>query len=269
MPELPEVETVRRELSKDILGKKITDIDIRSSVIVKNNASEFKKLLVGHSIYKINRIGKLLKLYINDNKHLILVHLRMTGQLLFDHPIDKHCHVIIKFDDKSKLIYRDVRKFGYLKLIKISELDLVRSRYGIEPLQENFKEEDFKNIFKKRKKSLKAILLDQNLIAGLGNIYVDEICFRAGVRPNRKADKLRNKEITKLHQACDEIIAKAIKYNGTTFRDYSRPGGNMGNYREHLQVYGRDGQKCFNCSHDILKTKLAGRGTHYCRFCQK
>jgi len=302
MPELPEVETVRRELSDHIIDKKIVTVEIISPVIIKSSKAQFVKYLRGNCFEKIDRIGKLLKFHFKSGDLIMLTHLKMTGQLLVIEngqvtagkmnlistknmkgetlignfrdnqakQADKHLHVVINFEDGTQLQYRDVRKFGYMKLIPAIELESVHKRFGIEPLQENFSIEAFKDIFKGRKKSLKAILLDQQLIAGLGNIYVDEVCFQAGVRPMKLAHKLKVAELEKLHLACEEIITQAIEHKGTTFRDYSRPDGSKGSFINLLKVYARTGTDCTRCkTSTISKVKLGGRSTHYCKKCQK
>lgn len=279
MPELPEVETIRRELSRRVINKTIQSVKIIHQKIIHTPIVDFVYALKGNKFHSIQRTGKLLQFFLEGGEQVMLVHLKMTGQLLInakprnyandanENP-DKHTHVIIKFEDGSELTYRDVRKFGYMKLVSLDELEQIKRNYGIEPLQENFTLSSFQDIFKKRKKSLKSILLDQQLIAGLGNIYVDEVCFRAGIRPSRAANKIKKSEFVKLYEACEEIIARAIEFNGTTFSDYMRTGGDQGEFAQFLQVYGKAGEECTKCSSPITKIKLAGRGTHYCENCQ-
>ncbi len=287
MPELPEVETIRKDLEKVILNKKITKIDIKKPKLIKNdNIEDFVSDITNNKLKSINRIGKLIYIDISDNKNL-LIHLKMTGQLIYQSknntvagghnwpPIDtglpnKYSHVIFHFDDDSTLFFNDQRQFGYLKTINNSDLKIIIEDYGIEPLQKNFTLENFKNIFKNRKSNIKSILLNQKIISGLGNIYVDEICFDSGIKPHTLANKLTSEKIKKLHFSTEKIISNAIKYRGTTFSDYVDSKGSKGNFSHQLKVYGRKDQNCLKCKKNIIqKTKLASRGTYFCTNCQK
>ncbi|MDD5749313.1 MAG: bifunctional DNA-formamidopyrimidine glycosylase/DNA-(apurinic or apyrimidinic site) lyase [Patescibacteria group bacterium] len=286
MPELPEVETIRRGLSANILGKKINRVQIKKSNLVRNTDRLFTTVLQNNSFSKIDRIGKLLIFELKKGDKLLLVHLKMTGQLIYSSTDDllagghnwppvsenlpnKFSHVIFSFSDDSRLFYNDLRQFGYLQLIKKKDRRLIEAKFGIEPGQKNFTWNNFRKIFIDRKTPLKALLLNQKLIAGLGNIYVDEICFRAGLRPDRNADKLKEKELKKIFKATDYIIKKAIAKKGTTFSDYRDVENKKGNFSFYLKVYGRKGEQCFSCQGKIEKIKLAGRGTHFCLNCQK
>lgn len=285
MPELPEVETIRRGLMSNIVNKTISGLDIRKSKLIKNEDRTFKNSLKNQSILNIDRIGKLLIFEISGDKFLLLIHLKMTGQLIytdkslvlagghsFKQPEflpNKFSHVIFDFSDGSKLFFNDLRQFGYLRLIKKSELEAVSNNFGIEPGKSDFTLENFSTIFKNRKINLKALLLNQKLIAGLGNIYVDEICFRAGIRPSRLVSSLTRGDIKKLYLATNYIIKKAIEKRGTTFSDYRDVENKKGNFLKYLKVYGRKAEKCKHCQETIKKIKLAGRGTHFCPNCQK
>lgn len=304
MPELPEVETVRQELSVHILGKIIAKVTIHEKRIIKNSAPLFRTSLEGRSFTKIGRIGKLLQFIIDDEEHVLLAHLKMTGQFLYQKsgkieagifPLlyasqaggekaagqfreDQskkglevaHTHVIIQFQDGSRLAFRDVRKFGYLQLVRLSELDKVEKRFGIDPLRDDYTLESFMKAFQRRQKSIKAILMDQQLIAGIGNIYADEICHQTGLKPKRSASKLSKKQIEELYFASSDVIHNALRNKGTTLRDFTRPDGSNGENVFHLQVYGRTGEKCHRCSvGSIKKVVHLGRGTHYCPHCQK
>lgn len=287
MPELPEVETIRRDLAKVIVGKKITGIEVISKSPIKGNASDFLKAQKNKTIKNIGRIGKLMMWELTDGNFL-LVHLKMTGQLIyrFDHKIiegghnlpiftekdlpTKYTRVIWRFNDGSKLYFNDLRKFGYLKIVGRTEKEKIESGYGIEPLAKNFTLAGFAKIFSGRKTSVKAVLLNQQLVAGIGNIYADEICFEAGLLPHAPAGKLGAKEIKKLFVAAEVILQKAIKHKGTTFKDYINPHGRKGNFSDFLRVYQRDGEKCLRCHQGIItKSKIGGRGSHYCPVCQK
>lgn len=269
MPELPEVETIRRDLTKKILHKKISHLEIRKRKIIKSNFLNFKKILLKNSFTKINRIGKLLIFHLADNKNYLLAHLRMTGQLIYQQT-GKYTRVIFIFSDQSKLYFNDLRQFGYLKIVQKPELDKIISKYGIEPLTKNFTKEKFTQIIKNKKISIKSVLLDQALISGIGNIYADESCFAAKINPKKISNKLSAKEANNLFLAIKKIIKKAISNRGTSFRNYVDATGQKGNFTQKLMVYGRAGEKCLLCKKGmIIKIKINGRGTSYCSFCQK
>ena len=296
MPELPEVETIRRDLCQKILNKKIVKVNIVNPKSVRNSRRDFLSGLRGNKIKSIDRVGKLM-VFCLPEKEFLLVHLKMTGQLIykqgkkiiagghgepesaFGRPGDKvmanlavpnkHTRVIITFADKSKLFFNDLRLFGYMKKVGRAEKDKIAAAFGIEPLTRGFSLAKFAAIFKNRKTSLKAILLNQNLIAGLGNIYVDEVCFRAGLKPNRSAGNLAKTEIAKLYQAIQFILKKAIAKRGTTFNNYIDADGNKGNFIKYLQVYGQGGAPCKKCKNLLKKIRLSGRGTVFCEKCQK
>lgn len=176
----------------------------------------------------------------------------------------KHTHVIFNFTNNTHLFFNDMRQFGYLDLVTPKQLETIIERsYGIEPLTDEFTLENFKKIFIGRKTNLKALLLNQKLIAGLGNIYVDEICYACQIRPDRLASKITTKEQEKLFQATQDIIKKAIDCGGTTFQYYTDARGVHGNFKDHLQVFGKKGEPCPNTGYLIEKTRVAGRGTHF------
>ncbi|PLX25787.1 DNA-formamidopyrimidine glycosylase [Candidatus Parcubacteria bacterium] len=284
MPELPEVETIRRGLQTAILNKKITDLQVKKHKLVKNKSSYFVDILKNSSIVDIDRVGKLLIFSLADKEHFLLVHLKMTGQLIYQSGGDivagghnlgfeeglpnKYSHIIFYFQDGSNLFFNDMRQFGYMELVK--DKDKVIKRFGIEPGKNDFTLAAFKKIFKNRKITLKQILLNQQLVSGIGNIYADEICFRAQVLPSRPADKLNDDDIKRLFTATKYIIKKAVEKRGTTFSDYRDTSGKEGNFVKYLKVYGRAGKKCLRCGlENIKKVKLGGRGTHFCPHCQK
>ncbi len=286
MPELPEVETIRRGLLAKILHKNIASVEVRKKSLVKSQLNFFKKNLQHNKFIDIKRIGKLLIWQLSKGEHYLLVHLKMTGQLIYvvgdkiiagGHNLpnlgklpNKYSHIIIHFTDGSRLFFNDLRQFGYFKLHPKKHHQQIADQFGIEPLTPDFTLANFSKALGKRKTSIKAVLLNQKLIAGLGNIYVDEICFRSQVRPTRSVSSLSKIEIKKLYSACLYIIKQAIAHRGTTFSDYLDTDGKVGNYEKYLKVYGRAGEKCLRCHKGIIKkVKLAGRGTHYCQNCQK
>lgn len=228
----------------------------------------------------------------NTDKHL-LFHLKMTGQLIFIHGDqalagghslagasfqdavggklpNKFTRAIFSFADGSQLFFNDLRKFGYIKLVNGAELTrILKDNYGPEPLDKEFNSNWLKEIFAKRTAPIKAVILDQKLIAGLGNIYADESLFLAGINPNRSANSLKPAEIKALNLAIVSIIKQAIKARGTTFRNFVDGQGRKGNFVNYLRVYQRQGQPCPRCGRPLQKMKVRGRGTHYCQYCQK
>ncbi len=286
MPELPEVETIRRGLQASIVNKKIIKIDIHKPKQVHGDALVFRKKLVGNKIVRVDRIGKLLIFKLEKGEDYLLVHLKMTGQLIYKNknnivagghnlPIgeelpNKYSHIIIYFADGSILFYNDLRQFGYLKIVHHLVKEEIKSKYGLEPLSKEFTWLNFLAVLAKKKGILKSILLNQQIFSGIGNIYADEICFRAGIRPDRRVESLGVKDKKKIFQACQYIMAKAVASGGTTFSDYRTTDGAHGAYVKYLKVYGRAKQKCLKCKNNLItKHKLAGRGTHFCGNCQK
>ena len=293
MPELPEVETIRQDLRRKILDKQIIDVQILNKKTVQNEEGKFLRILTNNRIKEIDRVGKLLIFELN-RKNFLLAHLKMTGQLIYvkDKPFGlaqgreitagghserntdlnlphKHTRVIITFEDNAKLYFNDLRLFGYMKIVGEKDKEKIKLAFGIEPLTKNFTLSNFENIFKNRKTSLKAILLNQQLIAGLGNIYADEVCFAAGVNPFKPANELKKPEIKKLFLEIQKVLKQAILSRGTTFNNYVDSDGNKGNYLEHLKVYGRADEPCAKCKVGLKRRKLGGRSTVFCSICQK
>lgn len=285
MPELPEVETIRRGLQASIVNKKIVKIDIHKPKQVHGDAFIFRKKILGNKIVKVERIGKLLIFKLQKGEDYLLVHLKMTGQLIYKNknsivagghnlPIgeglpNKYSHIIIYFADGSVLFYNDLRQFGYLKIVHHLAKEEIKSKYGLEPLTKEFIWSNFLAVIGKKKGILKSILLNQQIFSGIGNIYADEICFRSAIRPDRRVESLGAKDKKKIFQACQYIMAKAVASGGTTFSDYRTTDGAHGAYVKYLKVYGRAKQKCLKCKKNLItKHKVAGRGTHFCSYCQ-
>ena len=286
MPELPEVETICKDLNKKIVNKKIISVSVKKIRLIRSSVAKFKKEILGNKIIKIDRRGKLIIIFLSNSKYL-LIHLKMTGQLIYQqgdkiiaggHSLprlgqglpSKFSYIIFIFSDKSKLFFNDMRQFGYMQTVTRAELDDILDNYGIEPLLDNFSWENFKKALQKRKTSIKALVLNQKIIAGIGNIYADEICHASRIRPMRKIDKLTESEKKRLWQNTTKIIKRAIDKRGTTFSDYVDADGQSGSYVKYLKVFGRQGQECLTCHRGFIKKiKHAGRGTHYCPNCQK
>lgn len=286
MPELPEVETVRRDLERVLLNLLITKVDVlHTKTIQPLTAAELTKKLHNQSITKITRIGKLLIFSLHKGESVLLVHLKMTGQMIwqdketsfagghsFKTPTtalpNKHTRLVIAFKGGAQLFFNDLRLFGYWKFAEPVELEKIKSAYGIEPLTENFTWPNFKKALSGRKTNIKALLLNQTIISGLGNIYVDEALWRAKILPSRRVNTLSEVELKKLWQACHEVIKLGVKHRGTTFNHFVDGHGKKGGFLKFLEVYGKKGQPCSRCGTPIKKVSLAGRGTHFCSKCQ-
>ncbi|PIX62447.1 DNA-formamidopyrimidine glycosylase [Candidatus Uhrbacteria bacterium CG_4_9_14_0_2_um_filter_41_50] len=281
MPELPEVETIRRGLQKAIIGKTIDFVEIKDGKPLRG-AEDFEDQIKDQITDSIERVGKLLLIKFESGLYLA-IHLKMTGQLIYQdkeneiiggHEVpgvdqNKYTRVIFNFTDRSKLYFNDLRKFGYIELIDEEQKNRVWAKFGPDPTNPDFSLEIFIDQIKNRKASIKSILLNQQLIAGIGNIYADEACFAAKIRPDRATDSLTSDELGRLSAAIVDILNKAVEVGGTTFRNYVGADGKRGNYSDLLCVYGRAGLECLVCGSEIQKQKTAGRGTHYCPACQK
>ncbi|MCB9818980.1 bifunctional DNA-formamidopyrimidine glycosylase/DNA-(apurinic or apyrimidinic site) lyase [Candidatus Nomurabacteria bacterium] len=289
MPELPEVETVRVQLWNKLKGKKISAVDILHPKSVSRDSS-FADRLIGLKISDIDRIGKLLIFKFSGQKNLfMLAHLKMTGQFFFTDKAGRlsgggghtathrdtakfpgrHTRVAIHFVGGSTLYFNDMRLFGYLRLTDEEGLSATMLKFGPEPIADNFSTEDFMSRLAKKNALIKAVLLDQSFVAGLGNIYVDEALFKAKIRPDRRANTLKKSESARLAKASKEVLEEAIKNGGTTFQSFADTDGQAGGHSSHLLVFARQGLPCYRCKSIIEKTKVAGRGTHFCPKCQK
>ncbi|HEU5139601.1 MAG TPA: DNA-formamidopyrimidine glycosylase [Bacillales bacterium] len=274
MPELPEVETVKRTLQQLVVGKTISDVTVLWPRIVKrpDDVEEFRMRLSGQAIHDIGRRGKFLKFILDDD--VLVSHLRMEGRYtLSEHgdPSDKHTHVIFTFTDKTELRYRDVRKFGTMHVFSKGEEEhhLPLAQLGPEPLDRTFTAAFLAGKFSKTTRNVKAVLLDQTAVAGLGNIYVDESLFRARIHPERRADRIAKDETRRLHRAIRQTIREAVAQGGSTVRSYVNGQGEMGMFQQSLFVYARRGEACKKCGTELEKRIVAGRGTHFCPKCQK
>ncbi|OIJ12387.1 DNA-formamidopyrimidine glycosylase [Anaerobacillus alkalilacustris] len=274
MPELPEVETVKRTLQKLVIGKTIKDITVHWGKIIKrpDDVAQFRHLLIGQTIINVERRAKFLKLIFND--YVVVSHLRMEGRYglyKVGEPITKHTHVIFSFTDGTELRYQDVRKFGTMHLfIKgEEECQLPLVQLGIEPFDNLFTPKKLKELFEGTNRKVKVTLLDQTKLVGLGNIYVDEALFRSGIYPERIGKELTQKELKKLYQEIKATLQEAINMGGSSVKSYVNGQGEMGMFQQTLFVYGRKGEPCKRCGTEIEKTVVGGRGTHFCPKCQK
>jgi formamidopyrimidine-DNA glycosylase len=288
MPELPEVETIKLGLQKHLIGHKIEDVKILVAKIFEGNPKE----IIGAKIIDIKRIGKGLIIEL-DNNYVLTVHLKMTGQLVFQDKTtensklsakvggetlpSKYSHVIFTLDKGATLFYNDLRRFGWIKVVKKSELKNVTffKEMGPEPkvgedlAGKELKLDYFKNVVQKANLPIKVTLMDQKKIGGIGNIYANDALFLAGIDPRRKGKALTDLEVEKLFKAVYEVIKKSLNYGGSSDENFVNALGQEGNYQNHTLVYGKKGEKCSICGATIEKIQLGGRGTFFCPKHQK
>ncbi len=274
LPELPEVETIRCDLEKSVQGKILQAVQLFYNGFVKYPSPDiFISSLAGKKIIGTGRRGKYLFLHLSDNLKLV-IHFRMTGRIIYSTvktvPI-KHTHGIFLFKDGGELHFNDVRKFGAMWLVDDTEASLIAGlkSLGPEPLAEEFTVKFLTDICQKSRSKIKSFLLSQKNVAGLGNIYVDEALFRAGLDPHRQTNELAAREIKILWQGIKEVLEEGIKARGTTVSDYVDVQGKTGSFQKSLQVYGRAGQNCFICGSSVQRKKTAGRSSYFCPLCQK
>lgn len=270
MPELPEVETISRQLNKLVVGKKIKKVRVFLPKIVKASLAFFKRVLAGAKIISVKRRAKLLIFDLN-NGWSFLVHLKMTGQLILNGRPNKYTHVVFEFADGSWLLFNDLRQFGYLKLLKTADLGefFIREGFGPEPLLKDFLLADFKALLlKKPNARIKQFLMDPKNIAGIGNIYSGEILFASRVHPLRRVASLKPEEIRRIYGNIGKILVEAIKLKGTSANDYLDAFGQKGKFAAKLKVYGKEGEKCVKCKGIITRIKIGGRSAHFCPVCQ-
>jgi len=288
MPELPEVETIRRGLEKKLPGKTIADFDSDWHKAINRPLAAYRRLIKGLKIKKVWRRAKMLGFDLSQGKKL-LFHLKMTGQLVYrdkhqcligGHPVivtcdqlpNKFTHAIFTFTDKSKLFFNDVRKFGWVRLFSNIELKKVLSglEMGPEPLGPDFSIAYLKQAAKRKARTkVKQFIMDPKVVVGVGNIYSDEVCFFAKVRPDRLVKDLTEKELKLIHDGIVKILTASIKAQGTTFSNYVNSNGESGAYTKQLKVYGRYGQKCSACGSIVRRIKINGRTSSYCPVCQR
>ncbi|HAG08877.1 MAG TPA: formamidopyrimidine-DNA glycosylase [Desulfotomaculum sp.] len=274
MPELPEVETIKRSLAQKITGLTIREVKIYLPKIIQGpNPDEFQARLNGKTFLNVNRRGKYLLFYLSAGIVLI-VHLKMTGQLIYspaNAPVARHTHVFFNLSNEHRLSFLDLRQFGRLCLVPLKELENMPGlkKLGVEPLGEEFFPDVMAQELSRRRTRLKPLLLDQSFIAGIGNIYADEILHRACLHPLRPANMLKTQETELLFKAIQEVLQEGIACRGTTIRDYVDGEGRPGNYQNKLKVHGRAGQVCGRCNQPIVRLRIQGRSAYICSYCQK
>jgi formamidopyrimidine-DNA glycosylase len=287
MPELPEVETIRRGLANLLPGKAINDVWHDWPKSFPNAPSDVAKFLIGANILNIRRRAKVLIIELSS-KYSLVIHLKMTGQLVFrgiknfgaGHPSkslvgelpDKSTRVILDFTDGSKLFFNDQRKFGWMRLLptlEVPEIDFMK-KVGPEPLDDDFTVSRFLERLMKRKNSpIKAVLLDQTIIAGVGNIYADESLWASKIHPLQPVKNISRAKLVGLHKNLLDVLKLSIQKGGSTDRNYVDAKGKKGSYLTFAQVFRKQGQACPRCGHEIIKIRAAGRGTHICPNCQR
>jgi formamidopyrimidine-DNA glycosylase len=272
MPELPEVETIARTLAPAAVGRRIAGIELIYRPLLRTGSRKTLSALTGSRILGVRRRGKMLLISCEGGRTLVF-HLKMTGQFLFaaaSDRRDKHTRLTMRFDDgKNELRFRDVRKFGFLLCLEgepesaCAELACL----GPEPLEIGLPE--FASILKAHRGRVKSVLLDQRRIAGIGNIYADEMLFEARIHPERPASSLRSDAVARLYKSMKNVLSLAIAGKGSTLRDYRDAEGNEGSFQESHQVYGRTGEPCVSCGRPIRVKRIGGRSSHFCPRCQR
>jgi formamidopyrimidine-DNA glycosylase len=277
MPELPEVEVLRRDLDKEVVGKKIKSVEVSGTRSVRRQKKkEFIDLLEGRKIVSVQRRGKYLVMRLDDPGALV-VHLGMSGQLLRaktarEKP-PKHTHVVITFTQGGLLRFVDPRTFGEMFVAKFDDLDEQvdeLAHLGMDPLETAMSWELFGRMLADKKMKLKTLLMDQKFMAGIGNVYSDEILFQAGLRWDRMSDSLSQQEVRRLYRAISETLQDAVKYRGSSLADeqYVDLFGRPGEYQQYHQVYDREGESCQRCRRPIHRARYSNRSTFFCEACQ-
>jgi len=290
MPELPEVETTVRDLKRKVLGRTFLNVWCDAKKLIKRPRTfeEFKKEILGRKIISIKRKGKNILIYL-DKKRALLIHQKLTGHLLvgkwqkrgnswipqikgpLEDPINRFIHLIFFLDNDLMLALSDLRKFAKVELWDEKELTQSKEirEIGIDPFSPEFTFQEFKKRIKNTKRKIKQVLMDQSLIAGIGNIYSDEILFEAKIHPEKKAHVLKEEELKRIYQSIKKILKKAIELGGESISDYRRPDGSKGGFDPLRKVYRREGKPCVRCRTPIKRIKIAQRSSYFCPKCQK
>jgi formamidopyrimidine-DNA glycosylase len=286
MPELPEVETIRRDLDKEVVGKRIKGVDVNGLRSIRRYKTKkpFITALDGRKITAVQRKGKYLLVRldkaagdVNGHGDVLVVHLGMSGQLLRakgpKDPMQKHTHVVLTFTQGGQLRYVDPRTFGELFVTNMDELEHQvpeLAHLGFDPLEDVMSWTTFGELLQSKQTKLKSLLMDQKFVAGIGNIYSDEILFNAGLRYDRSSDSLTSQEVRRLYRAMIETLQEAVKHRGSSLADeqYKDLFGEIGDFQSQHKVYDREGEACRRCRSPIVRVKLGGRSTFLCEQCQ-
>lgn len=273
MPELPEVETIKRTLERFVKYQTIENIDIYWGKIIQrpDDVEHFRHLLTGETFQRIERKGKFLLFYLTES--VLVSHLRMEGKYRVvprETELNKHTHIVFRLTNGEDLRYEDIRKFGTMHVFPIGQEKVEKPlrKLGPDPFEAAYRFAYVQERLQKTTRWIKAALLDQTIIAGLGNIYVDEVLFLSKVHPERRAHTLTDEEIRNIVHYTKEVLETAVEQGGTTIRSYVDGEGEMGMFQQALYAYGQESKPCKHCGTDIIKLKVAGRGTHICPFCQ-
>lgn len=270
MPELPEVETVVRGLREPLIGRTVLGVwHDWDKAIREPDVREFAARITGQTVRAIHRRAKYILIEL-DHDYLV-VHLKMTGRLYVTaddavHDADRWVHVRLQLDNGQQLRFSDARKFGFVALV--NDLGAITGKLGPEPLTDDFTVEVLRERTGSHRKAIKALLLDQTFVAGVGNIYADEALYRARIHPLRPADSLNDDELIRLHAAIREALMMGVRTEGASIEWYRKPDGTIGDMQNHFRAYDREGQPCLSCGTSIIKIRVAQRGTHYCPTCQ-
>ena len=273
MPELPEVETVKETLKRQILNNRIVDVKVHYAKTIEfPTVEEFEKQIINQKFNDIKRRGKWLMFELDD--YYLLSHLRMEGKYNIKDigdALDKHEHLVFVLDNNKELRYKDVRKFGKMHLINKEDVynELPLRALGLEPDDKELTVKYLQDKYKNKGLPIKTVLLDQQIIVGIGNIYADEILFLSSINPLKQTKKLSKKELQLIIDNTKIVLEKAIKAGGTTIRSYTSSEGVHGKFQHELLVHGKEGEPCPTCNDTIIKIKVGGRGTYYCQQCQK
>lgn len=280
MPELPEVQTIAAGLHQYLRNRQFISVSCDAEKLFPNAEDRVERYLIGSFACAVHRRGKAIMIELSSG-YALVIHLKMTGQLIFVSPDmeeripekmpGRFTHIIFRFADGSHLYFNDQRKFGWIKLMSQAEIGQLKflNDMGPEPLTDEFNPKYLAAKIKKRQASIKAVILDQKVVAGVGNIYADESLFLSGIMPDRPAGGLKQREIKELCANIKKVLAYSIELGGSSRKDYVNAIGRKGDYLNEAYVYGREGEPCRQCGHLLEKRKVAGRGTHYCPECQK
>lgn len=282
MPELPEVESIKLQLNKFLVGHTITDLTVNYQKTFKGS----RKDIIGGKVKDVRRFGKALVIDLSNNNSII-IHVKMTGQLIYRGPnlkntktlsdkvkgglTGKHTHVIFDLDKGGKLYFVDYRKFGWIDTVDTNNVEKSSFIGKLGPdFIKDLTEAEFENILSKSSQKIKLVIMDQEKVSGVGNIYANDALFLARIKPDRKSSSLSKKETETLYRSIKSVLEKGIKYGGASELAFVTPDGTEGNYQKHTLVYGRQGESCPNgCHGKIKKVKMGGRGTYFCPNCQK
>jgi formamidopyrimidine-DNA glycosylase len=276
VPELPEVEVIRRDLERDAVGRRIKEVQVKLPRIIRRHKTkkEFTDALTGAKITRIDRRGKYILCHL-DNGQVLVMHLGMSGRIERStgrKAAEKHTHVVLKLQTGGELRFIDMRQFGELFVTAGDGLDGVKElqHIALDPLADSFTWQIFSEIVSSRKMKLKTLLMDQKFISGIGNIYSDEILWAAGLRYDRPSDQLTSQEMRRLYRAMQEVLQEGIRHGGVTLEDetYRNLYGKQGEFQEHLKVYGQEGKPCRRCRTPIVRDRWGNRSTYYCPQCQ-